>query len=268
MATKIDEYLNKVTCIDCLELMDALPPQSVDALISDFPYNTTANEYESDIALTDAFWRSMWRVVKPNAPVVTTASQPFTALLTVKQLKYFRHEWIWEKTRPTGYLNANIAPMKTHENILVFSQETADYYPQMEEGEPYHAKSSSVGGHIRDKSAAGHETINEGERYPKSVLHFASINGEHPSQKPLDLYTYLVRTYSLPGAIILDPFAGSGTSLLAARNEGRYFIGGEKYPEYVAMANERLRLPFSPRAVTPANDVSDLPLFAALEANG
>lgn len=231
--------------MDALELLKALPAASVDAVITDFPYNTTANEWESSIALTDGLWAELRRVLKLSAPLVTTASHPFTALLVASHLKEFRHEWIWEKTRATGYLNANIAPMKAHENILVFSQESARYYPQMKPGKPYRATSGAVGGHVRDKTVGGYVTVNEGWRYPTSVLHFQSIDGEHPSQKPLDLYEYLILTYTQPGDLILDPFAGSGTTLLAARNLNRRFIGGDITLEYVDMARKRLAQPYT-----------------------
>lgn len=230
---------------DALSLLRALPDASIDSMITDFPYNTTANTWESDIALSDNLWREIWRVSKSETPVITTASQPFTSLLIVKLLKEFRCEWIWEKTRPTGYLNANRAPMKTHENILVFGRNGTIYNPQMIAGRPYRATRGAVGGHVRDKTVGGYITENDGWRYPKSVLHFDSINGVHPSEKPLALYEYLVSTYSRRGDLILDPFAGSGTTLVAARNLGRHYIGCDLSAEYVEIARQRLAQPYT-----------------------
>lgn len=239
-----DEYTNKVFNMDALELMARLPDASVDAVITDFPYNTTANAWESAIALSDKLWSEIWRVIKSSAPVVTTASQPFTSLLVTRQLAKFRHEWVWEKTRPTGYLNANIAPMKAHENILVFSKTELAFYPQMTRGKPYRATRGAVGGHVRDKTVGGYETINEGWRYPKSVLHVDSVNGSHPSQKPLELYEYLILTYTKPDALIFDPFAGSGTTGVAAQHLGRLFILGDTDAGYCEVARKRLAMPY------------------------
>lgn len=242
----IDDYIGKVHQIDALELMKALPSQSVNAIITDLPYGTTANEWESGIALSDTLWAEMWRVCTPFSPVITTASQPFTSLLTVKCLKQFRHEWIWEKTRASGYLNANIAPMKAHENILVFSQQSIPFYPQMTYGKPYRAIRGAVGGYVHDKTVGGYETVNDGWRYPTSVLRFESVaNGYHPTQKPLALYDYLIRTYTQIGDIVLDPFAGSGTTGVAARNLERRYILGDTNATYCDIARKRLDEPYT-----------------------
>lgn len=237
---------NRVYHCDALTLLRALPSGSVEALISDFPYNTTACEWESDIGVSSALWAEIWRVVKENGAVITTASQPFTSLLIMNQLKRFRHEWIWEKSLATGYLNANRAPMKAHESVLVFSKQAANYYPQKVAGKPYRATRGAVGGHVRDKTVGGYVTENDGSRFPRSVLRFASAeNPLHPTQKPISLYEYLVSTYTQIGDLVCDPFCGSGTTALAARNLQRDFIAGDITAEYVEIARRRLAQPYT-----------------------
>lgn len=247
-APPMTALVNRVLHTDALSLLAMLPSESVDAVISDFPYNTTACEWESAIGLSSELWSELWRVTKDNAAVITTASQPFTSILVANQLKRFRHEWIWEKTLATGYLNANRAPMKAHESILVFSKQAANYYPQKTAGKPYRATSGAVGGHVRDKTVGGYITDNDGSRYPRSVIRFPSAeNPEHPTQKPLNLYEYLVTTYTKPNDLIVDPFVGSGTTSIAAMMTNRRFIVGDITPEYVAIARNRLAQPFTPR---------------------
>ena len=249
--------LDSVYCMDALTFLGTLDSGSVDAVISDFPYNTTACEWETDLALSSMFWRELRRVSKPNGAILTTCSEPFTSLITVNNRDILRHIWVWEKSRATGYLNANRQPMKAHEDIRVFAAAKVRYYPQMGEGIPYRATSGAAGGHVRDKTVGGYLTINNGERFPRSVLFFPSEgNALHPTQKPLRLYEYLVRTYTRPGDTVLDPFAGSGTTLVAAQKLGRRFIGCDLSPEYVEIARQRLAEPYT------------LPLFADMSQEG
>ena len=237
--------LNTIVCADAMDFIKALPDKSVDAVITDPPYGTTAIGWDKALDLA-AWWEAVERVCKPNTPIVMTCSQPFTSMLVMSNLKHFRHEWIWRKTRASGFLNANKAPLKAHENIVVFSQNTAAYFPQMERGTAYRMIScASAGEYVRDKSVGGYVTENNGTRYPHSVITSKSTNGDHPTQKPLDLMRYLVSTYSQPGDLILDPFAGSGTTLVAAQQLGRNFLGCDITPEYVALAQKQLALPYT-----------------------
>jgi site-specific DNA-methyltransferase (adenine-specific) len=132
-ASKHDDlsaFENRVFCADALDLLAALPDASVDLIATDPPYNTTACDFESDIALQDTLWCEIWRVIKPNCAVIMTGSQPFTTLLIHRNLPYFRVNWVWEKSVATGYLNANRHPMKAHEDVIVLGHGGVEYYPQ------------------------------------------------------------------------------------------------------------------------------------------
>jgi site-specific DNA-methyltransferase (adenine-specific) len=231
-----------IYCGDCLEVMPGLEPP-VDAIIADWPYGTTACSWDSIIPL-EPLWVECKRLVKSNGAVVLFGSQPFTSKLVMSNLEWFRVEWIWEKPMGTNYLNANRDPMKNHENILVFSNGYPVFNPQMREGKPYAATSGSVGGFIRDKSVGGYLTVNGGQRYPLTVNKFNQSDTKyHNTQKPVSLLQYLIRTYTNPGDLILDNTFGSGTTLVAAQNEGRRAIGIEINQEFCDIAIERLRQP-------------------------
>jgi site-specific DNA-methyltransferase (adenine-specific) len=169
---------------DLLTLCAALPDQSIDCILSDLPYGTTACHWDSIIPL-EPMWEQFKRVIKPRGAIVLTASQPFTSKLVMSNPGMFRCEWIWEKSQGTGYLNANRQPMKNHEACLIFAFGAHDYYPQMRIGQPYRATRGAVGGFVRDKTVGGYLTINDGDRYPLSVVKFDSETGLHPTQKPV-----------------------------------------------------------------------------------
>ncbi|MHC4618389.1 MAG: DNA-methyltransferase [Planctomycetota bacterium] len=227
---------------DCLEVMPQLSPP-FDAIISDWPYGTTACEWDSVIPL-EPLWAECKRLVKKAGAVVLTASQPFTSRLVTSNLEWFRVEWIWEKPAGTNYLNANRDPMKNHESIIVFANGYPTYNPQMRDGKPYAATSGSVGGFIRDKTVGGYTTVNNGERYPVTVNKFNLPKIKlHPTQKPLSLMSYLLKTYTAPSDLILDNAFGSGTTLVAAQNEGRRCVGIEISEDWCKTAVERLRQP-------------------------
>ncbi len=236
----------RVACCDAIELLRQLPDYSVDLIATDPPYNTTACDFESDIALQDTLWAEIWRVLKPNRAVVMTGSQPFTTLLIYRNLKYFRHSWVWEKSRGTNYLNANREPMKAHEDVIVFGNGAVDYYPQMVSGAAYAKNRTSAGDYIHDKDVAGYRTANTGSRYPRSVLRFASVsNPVHPTEKPCELMKYIVATYSNENDIVLDMFCGAGTTLDAARQLGRRYIGCDFDNQWVQHTRKRLTLPYN-----------------------
>jgi site-specific DNA-methyltransferase (adenine-specific) len=249
--------INRVYNVDLFDLCAAIPDASVDMILCDLPYGTTACTWDEVIPF-EPMWKAFKRIIKTRGAIVLTASQPFTSVLTVSNIKQFRHEWIWEKTCPTGHLNASIAPMKAHESALVFSDGLTDYTPQFTAGKAYRATRGAAGGYVRDKNTANHLTVNTGVRWPRSVLKIANETGLHPTQKPVELFRYLIRTYSQLGEIIFDPCAGSGTTALAATIEKRRFICGDSDSGYVDIARNRLRM--------HNGDVSDLPLFAARPA--
>ena len=231
--------LNEILRGDCLELMNTIPAGSVDCIITDLPYGTTDNKWDCVIPM-DLLWKAWRRVARPGAPIVLFTQQPFTTVVAQSNLKQLRTEWIWEKTMATGFLNANKYPLKIHENVLVFCDRLPPYSPQKTLGaKPYRSKrcAHSSSNYGFDK---GGESINtDGSRYPTTVLRFPKFGtdrGSHPTQKPLALMEYLVRTYTAPRQLILDCCAGSGSTLVAAVRTGRQFIGIERDPEYWAKA--------------------------------
>lgn len=251
----MDALVNRVHHCDLFELCDALPDASVDMILCDLPYGTTACAWDEIIPL-EPMWKAFKRVIKPHGAVVLTASQPFTAVLTVSNIRWFRHEWIWEKDNPTGHLNADKAPLKAHESVLVFADGLTLYDPQLSAGKAYRATRGAAGGYVRDKETAGHTTVNHGTRHPRSVLKFNKETGLHPTQKPRELFRYLIRSYTREGQIVLDPCSGSGTTAVSAIAERRRFICGDTSGEYVIPSRERIR--------QVQNDLTDLPLFKAV----
>lgn len=232
--------LNTITLADTIEFLWSLPAASVDMLFADLPYGTTECSWDILIPFS-SLWPAVQHAVKPQAPMVFTASQPFTSLLTVSNLQQFRYEWMWSKSRVTRHLDAARMPLKAHESVLVFDIAGHSYYPQMWWSGK---KKSSKGGEcqIYGKNTAK-EYSSDGWRYPTSVLNFSMPDAErglHPSQKPLSLMRYLIQTYSKPGDLICDPCAGSGSTLVAAAGLNRNFIGCDNDPESVAIATRRL----------------------------
>lgn len=267
----LEDYLNTVNCMDCLALMDALPPQSVDAIITDLPYGMTACSWDTIIPF-EPMWKGVKRILKPRGVFVTTASQPFTSALVMSNPKWFKCEWIWNKTIAANIGNVHYMPLKIHDNIVVFSEGANDYFPILTESDYVRfGKKTATSSKVYGRTFGTDYQENVG--YPKSILEFTrpynlTDGGKHPTQKPVALYEYLIRTYTRENDIVLDFCAGSGTTGLAARNCGRRYILGDTSPEYCAIAEDRLRLPFEPKAVKADNNVSDLPLFAALDTSG
>lgn len=229
---------------DCLDAMADLPDGSVDLVFCDLPYGTTVNTWDSRIPL-DRLWTHWHRLSKPDTPVLLFGQQPFASTLVMSNPKEFRYEWIYEKTNATGFLNARKMPLKAHESILVFYRRLPVYHPQFTEGEPYcksqglHSSSNYRKLDIRVK------TYSDGRRYPRDVLTFRNVSWGpdrrlHPTQKPLDLVEYMVRTYTDPGDTVLDCCMGSGTTGVACVNTGREFVGIELDGNYFQTAENRI----------------------------
>ena len=236
---------------DCLDVMRSVQSASVDMILCDLPYGTTQNKWDSVIPF-EPLWSEYWRIAKPNAAVVLTAQCPFDKALGASQLRYLKYEWIWEKPSATGFLNAKHQPMKAHENALVFYREKCVYNPQMITGmKPYKSKQG-----IKSKNYGAMNENNisqsDGERYPRSVVQFNSDRGLHPTQKPVALFEYLIRTYTNPGDTVLDNCMGSGTTAIAAENTGRRWIGIERDPTYFGLACDRI----ARHLADPASDTS------------
>lgn len=244
--------LDTVYHVDALALLAALPDASVSAVITDLPYGTTACSWDEIIPF-EPMWAGVKRVLKPRGVFVTTASQPFTSKLVMSNPKWFRYEWIWDKGKGSNYQLANIMPMKSHENVLVFAASSTTFFPQFWYSTPYKTKEGKRANPIQGlivSTASTYRTSSisdDGKRYPVSVLRHERDNDRlHPTQKPVALYRYLVRTYTQPGDLVLDFCCGSGTTALAAREEGRRFIAGDTSADYVAIANKRLSQPYTP----------------------
>lgn len=227
---------------DCLVEMSWIATQSVDLVLVDLPYGSTQNAWDAVIPF-EPMWNEVWRVCRGAA--VFTAIQPFSSALVMSQLQHFRHEWVWEKNKVTGHLNAKKAPMRAHEVALVFSQSPPFYEPQMTVGHsPMNAyvQTSNGSNYGSTKRPAGGGST---ERYPRSVQQFNVVNNDsperiHPTQKPVQWMQYLIQTYSRPGDLVLDFAMGSGTTGVAALRAGRRFIGIELNPEYAAAAADRI----------------------------
>lgn len=238
---RVGAWLGRTWEGDCLEVMGMLPAGSVNMVLCDLPYGTTKNKWDVIIPL-DKLWDEYKRVLTPDGVVVLTAAQPFSSQLVVSKPDWFHYEWVWAKTVGSGQLNIRRRPLVTHEVVLVFSPKTPPYYPQMEAGEPYRvnrkAEEWDGRGYSRQRD---HTAVNAGVRWPKSVLTVPNprIRGGHPTQKPVPLFEYLIRTYTKVGDVVLDNAMGSGTTGVAAVNTGRRFIGIEKDPTFVGDANMR-----------------------------
>lgn len=229
---------------DCLELMATLPANSVDMVMCDLPYGTTQNAWDSVVPL-GRLWPEYWRLAKDAAPVVLTAQTPFDKTLGASQIENLKYEWIWEKTAATGFLNAKKSPLKAHENILVFYRKSPVYNPKMTAGHTLKRVNVSYANHgpTYSKSKSKRAPYESTHRYPRSVLRFPKDNrlqGFHPTQKPVALMEYLIRTYTNEGDTVLDNCMGSGTTGVACVNTGRAFIGIEKDPTYFAIADYRI----------------------------
>lgn len=227
---------------DTFEAMARLPDASVDMILADLPYGTTQNKWDSVLPL-DALWREYWRVCKPNAAIVLTAQPPFDKLLGASQIRHLKYEWIWMKNKPTGHLNAKKQPMKAHENVLVFYRNQSVYAPQKQAGgKPYAGKGGSQNGGRNYGGYGNHrEGSLDGSRYPTSLLPFPCVPSPlHPTQKPVALFEYLIRTYTQAGMTVLDNTAGSGTTAIAAENAGRRWICIERDVDYSMAAIDRI----------------------------
>lgn len=238
--------IDKIYNMDCLEGMTHIPDGSIDAIICDLPYGTTANKWDSIIPL-DQLWQQYKRIIKKGGPIVLFAQCPFDKILGCSNLDWLKYEWIWEKENGTGGLNSNHQPLKKHENILVFSEFSASptgqpmvYNPQYVAGEPYKIKRDPKTSDNYGRAAGG-VFVNDGKRYPTSIIEFdRDSDAFHPTQKPVDLLRYLIRTYSNEGDTILDNCMGSGTTAVACIKEKRHFIGFELNEEYWKKACQRI----------------------------
>lgn len=223
---------------DCLEEMPALPSASVDLILCDLPYGTTQNKWDSVIPLK-ALWQQYWRTIKPSGAIVLTAAQPFSSALVMSCPSFFRYEWVWVKSKITGVLNAKRMPVRKHEQVLVFYKDQPTYNAQGLLPKGTITKQGGNSDNYGERNAK--EYLQEFTNWPRDVLEISSEgNTTHPTQKPVALMEYLIRTYTNPDDMVLDNCMGSGTTGVAALNCGRDFIGIERDEKYFEIATQRI----------------------------
>jgi len=221
---------------DCLEIMQLMPDSCVDLVLCDLPYGTTQNKWDSVIPLAE-LWAQYLRIAKPSAAFVLTCAQPFTTAVIASRLDAFKYCWVWKKSKPTGHLNAKKQPMRNTEDIAVFYREQCTYNPQGTK-ETNKLVSRTNRGNYGECSKPTVQTVTG---YPTTILEFATENGVHPTQKPVALMEYLIKTYTDEGDVVLDNTMGSGTTGVACVNTGRYFMGIEQDGKYFNIAKERIQ---------------------------
>jgi site-specific DNA-methyltransferase (adenine-specific) len=244
MAAKIDVGSGSLWNGDCLEMMADIPGGSVDMILCDLPYGTTACKWDSVIPF-EALWEQYWRIAKKNAAIVLTGSQPFTTALIASNMREFRYCWVWDKCIPGGFNYARFQPMRQHEDVLVFYRKAPTYDSY---GESYDkpitykpAVSASDSSHMTHKLDRDTKLTATHKR-KRSILTFPKVRaGDHPTQKPVALFEYLIKTYTNPGDLVLDNCSGSGTTAIAAERSGRRWLCIERDPTYYAASLERIK---------------------------
>lgn len=261
---KLETLIDQVIQGDCLKVLPEIPSKSVDLILCDLPYGTTQNKWDSVIDL-DLLWKQYKRIIKDDGAIVLTSQGVFTAKLIMSNESWFKYKIVWIKSKSTNFLNAQKQPLRKHEDICVFYKKQPVYHPQMTEGESYDKgirKNQYTGSYGDFKPR---HVCSDGLRYPNDVvlmsddiddfvyIKTAESEGEvfHPTQKPVELGRYLIRTFTNPGAVVLDNACGSGSFLVAAAMEGRHYIGIEKNEDvklhkvqdtdYIKVCNNRLK---------------------------
>ena len=233
--------MNEVLLGDCLELMKSIPDKSIDMILCDLPYGTTQSKWDSVIDLP-RLWQAYNKVVKPNGAIVLTSQGIFTARLIMSNTKSFKYKIVWEKSKPTNFLNKNIQPLRKHEDICIFYQRQPTYNPQLGNGVPYDkgVRKNQLSGSYGDFQPV--RVKSNGNRYPTDVIYFKTAESEgrvwHPTQKPIELARYLIKTYTNPGDLVLDNACGSGSFLVAALMENRKYCGIEKNKDVLLFKKE------------------------------
>ena len=236
--------LNKIYNEDCLDGMRRIPDKSIDMILCDLPYGTTQCKWDLVIPF-EPLWEQYERVVKDNGAIVLFACEPFASYLRLSNIKMYKYDWVWDKVKGTGFLNAKKQPMRNHEIICVFYRKQCTYNPQKTQGhirkQSYRSKDhqTDVYGEMKNDY-----TYDSTERYPRSIQVFSTDTQNsslHPTQKPVSLCEYLIKTYTNEGEIVLDNCIGSGTTAIACINTNRNYIGFELDKTYYDIANERIK---------------------------
>ena len=233
---------------DCLERMKEIPSGSVDLILTDPPYGTTKNKWDSVVPF-EPMWEQLKRIIKPKGVIVLFAQTPFDKILGASNIDMLRYEWVWFKNRPTGHLNSKFAPLKSHENILVFTKGSTSFVKNTKNSSTYNPQGlvTCLKVNKRTRGNGNYDEVNNKmenvalfENYPKSVLSFKVEVGLHPTQKPVDLLEYLIKTYTQEGETVLDFTAGSFSTGVACLNTNRKFIGVEMEEKYFEIGINRM----------------------------
>jgi len=242
--------INKIICGDCLEIMPNIPDKSIDMILCDLPYGTTACKWDIIIPF-EPLWKEYKRLIKDNGAIVLTASQPFTSMLVMSNLKMFKYEWIWIKSKATNFLMGKRQPLKYTENICIFYKKLPTYNPQMIKRDEKNKRNNKKCTQLIDKTK-GINSDKYANRlkagmndyiYPRNYINIPQntrVKSLHPTQKPVALFEYLIKTYTNKGDLVLDNCAGSGTTGVACKNLGRNYILIEKEKEYCEIARRRI----------------------------
>jgi len=234
------DFINKVICGDCLEVMKDIPDKSIDMILCDLPYGTTACKWDTIIPF-EPLWQEYKKIIKDNGAIVLTASQPFTSALVMSNIKDFKYCWVWNKKAFSNQMMAKFQPLRITEDVCIFNSKI--YQPQ---GLIKYGKATKQGSKITDNIGGGirkTEYTQEFTNYPRNLLEFSKDRPSiHPTQKPVALFEYLIKTYTNENDLVLDNCAGSGTTGVACINLKRKFILIEKEPKYIKIAEERIKL--------------------------
>jgi len=248
---------NNIYLGDSFELCERIEAKTVDLILEDMPYNTTACEWDVKIDL-ELYWKTRLRILKPTGVICLTASQPFTSMLVMSNRKIFKYEWIWDKVKPSSFLTAKIEPLRKHESILIFGNAKIIYNPIMVKGRFRNKTPMRNGKDGVYGSYIGNDIQNFNDKaYPKSIIEWsnaAQTGKEHPTQKPVGLFEYLIHTYTNKNDLVFDGFGGSGTTAIAAHKSNRNFIVIEKEEKYYNLAKKRLE-----------NELAQFKLFEGLK---
>jgi len=256
---------NTIAHMDIFDLCDCIEDNSIDMILADLPYQITNCFWDVMIPF-DPMWECFKRVIKPRGAIVLTASGRFTYQLAMSNFEWFKYEWVWDKKQATSPYSASKQPMKAHEMILIFAEETPLYYPIMQQRTKAERQRDSKKAYktINTNGLYSNEKITISRRnsiykHPADVVRIAGLVATckertgHPTQKPVALFEYLIRTYTQPGETVFDPCVGSGTTAIAARNTGRNYIVGDSSAEYVQVARDRLAQPYTMPMFTEAH---------------
>jgi len=240
MATPIFPAM-KLINDDCLKVLPTLKDKSIDLILTDPPYGTTQCKWDSIIPF-DLMWKELKRIIKDNGCIALFGNEPFSSYLRTSNIEWFKYDWIWQKQQGTNPLSVNYMPLKDYEIISIFYKQKPTYNPQMTFGKPYKSYKSTTKkiGEVYGSASSQHRDNPDGSRFPKMILYFKTKRGLHPTQKPVTLLEYLIKTYTNENDVVLDFTMGSGSTGIACKNLSREFIGIELDKKYFDIAKNRI----------------------------